>query len=478
MNFNSLQYAIFLPIVFTLYYLIPKKFQWILLFISSYYFYMNWNAKYVVLILFTTIVSYFAGIGVENADNKRKKKSILILSLILCLGVLFVFKYANFFIDTLNTIIAPIGIPFNKVSLNLLLPVGISFYTFQTLSYVIDVYRGNVKAIHHFGKYATFVSFFPQLVAGPIERTSNLLPQIEAEHSFDYNKAVIGSRQMLWGFFKKVVIADQLAVYVDRVFDNVSSYLGFSYVLVTFFFTLQIYCDFSGYSDIALGTARLLDIDLMTNFSSPYFSESVHEFWTRWHISLSSWFRDYAYIPLGGNRKGIVRQNINTMITFLLSGLWHGANWTFVIWGSIHGAAQIIENIIFGRKKHQGFLRIILIPLVFIFCSFAWLFFRVNSFADLRVVFDGVLTGIGHPVSYLRDGIKAIGITKSSVLTIILPFTVLIVYDYIALKSNPIKRIDKIPRVIRWMIYWILAFATLYYGFFGTGQAQFVYFQF
>lgn len=336
MLFNSWQFGIFLPIVFGLYWALPQKHRWALLFLASYWFYMSWNVKYVVLILFTTIISYFAAILLERFRSRNAiKKLILFLTLLACLGVLFVFKYFNFFSESLAFMAGKIGLQLHPMTLKLLLPVGISFYTFQTLSYVIDVYRGSVRAEKHFGIYATFISFFPQLVAGPIERTSNLLPQIKGEHVFDYDQAMYGARLMLWGFFKKLVIADNLALFADKVFNDVYSYTGFSLLLATFFFTIQIYCDFSGYSDIARGAAKLFGIELMENFKSPYFASSIHEFWSRWHISLSTWFRDYVYIPLGGNRVSKIRHNINLLITFLVSGLWHGANWTFVIWGAV-----------------------------------------------------------------------------------------------------------------------------------------------
>lgn len=320
MLFNSLSFAVFLPIVFALYWILPHRFRWILLLVASYYFYMSWDFKYIVLILFTTVVSYSAARLIEGKSNKRYKKAVLLIAAILCLGVLFFFKYFTFVSQTISEVIGLFSIKINPITLYLILPVGISFYTFQTLSYVIDVYRGDIEAEHHFGKYATFVSFFPQLVAGPIERSSNLLPQIKAEHKFDYELASYGLKQMAWGFFKKIVIADTISKYVGSVFDNPQNYKGFSLALAVGLFTIQIYCDFSGYSDIAIGTAKLMGIKLMTNFDSPYFSQSIKEFWSRWHISLSTWFRDYIYIPLGGNRVGKVRHCLNLLITFLISG--------------------------------------------------------------------------------------------------------------------------------------------------------------
>lgn len=343
MNFNSITFACFLPIVFLLYWLIFKRKQWILLLLASYIFYMTWNVKYVFLLLLTTMISYCCGILLEETKSVKGKRLILGCAVLICMGTLFLFKYVNLFTGSFCNMLQAFGVQLHPVTLNLLLPVGISFYTFQTLSYVIDVYLGKVRAERHLGKYAAFIAFFPQLVAGPIERTENLLPQIKREHCFRYEDAVYGLRQMLWGFFKKIVIADTLAYYVDLVYDMPYSYEGGALLIASLFFSLQIYCDFSGYSDIAIGTARLFGIKLMKNFNNPYLSTSINKFWKSWHISLSSWFRDYVYIPLGGNRKGNVRKHINTLITFLLSGLWHGADMTFVLWGGYMGSRKLLK---------------------------------------------------------------------------------------------------------------------------------------
>lgn len=325
MLFNSIAFAVFLPIVFILYWVFPFKYRWILLLIASYYFYMSWNAKYLLLIVFITAISYAGALLIERAKKWKIKKLLLGGVAFSSLGLLFVFKYWNFALTSLETVCHFASIPLHPITLNLVLPVGISFYTFQTLSYVVDVYRGDVEAESHFGQYAAFISFFPQLVAGPIERTKNLLPQIKKEHFFDYETATYGLKLLAWGFFKKLVIADNLAIYTDQVFKDVYSFRGFSLLVASVFFSFQIYCDFSGYSDIAIGTADLFGIKLMKNFKSPYFSVSIKEFWKRWHISLSSWFQDYVYIPLGGSRVGKLRSYLNLMITFLISGLWHGA---------------------------------------------------------------------------------------------------------------------------------------------------------
>ena len=477
MLFNSISYAIFLPIVFILYWALPHKYRWILLFIASYYFYMSWNAKYVFLIFLTTFVSYLASILIEK--YQKYKKLILTVTLIVCLGVLFVFKYFNFFFETLDTIFNIFKIKLNKVTLNLVLPVGISFYTFQTLSYVIDVYRGNIKAEKHFGYYATFVSFFPQLVAGPIERPENLLPQLKEEKKFSYNNATKGLKLMTIGFFKKMVVADNLAYYVDMVYKDLSYYTGFALVLVAIFFTIQIYCDFSGYSDIAKGSARLLNIELMDNFKTPYFSTTIKEFWSKWHISLSSWFKDYIYIPLGGNRCSKIRHYFNLLVTFLISGLWHGANITFVIWGGIHGLLQILEDILHIKKntKKYSFIWYIRVILVFIIMTFTWVFFRAQNINEALYVFSNMFKGIAHPLSYLRSGIYSFGVKPTYLLvTLTLYLLPLFIYDLLSVNYDCFTLINKQNKVKRYTIYFIILFMILLLHY--VGEVSFIYFQF
>ena len=385
MLFNSMTFVIFLTIVFMIYWAVPHKYRWLLLLCASYYFYMSWNSKYIVLILFMTIVSYLAARLLEQERLQNKKNIILLVTIVMCLGLLLFYKYFNFFSNSVIEALNIFALQLHPVTLNIVLPIGISFYTFQTLAYVIDVYKGKVAAERHFGIYATFISFFPQLLAGPIARAESILPQIREKHQFDCEKALYGAKMVLWGYFKKIVIADLLVGYVDQAFGSIHEYTGFVWILIAFFLSLQIYCDFSGYSDIAIGTAKFFGIDLKTNFKSPYFADSIKEFWTRWHISLSTCFRDYVYIPLGGNRCSHMRKALNLMITFLVSGLWHGANWTFVIWGGIHGAAQILENVFMKglhavRTKKVG--KFFMTLGVFIFCSLAWIFFRADTFAD------------------------------------------------------------------------------------------------
>lgn len=479
MLFNSFAFAIFLPVVFILYWTLPHKFRWVLMLLASYYFYMSWNAKYIVLILFTTIISYGAARLLENEKNKKKRKWILAGTTILCLCVLFFFKYFNFVSESVTDFLSLFAIQMNPITLQVLLPVGISFYTFQTLSYVIDVYRGDIPAERHFGYYAAFISFFPQLVAGPIERTRNLLPQMKAEHKFDYDQATYGLKLMAWGFFKKIVVADTLSFYVSRVYDAPQEVYGFALVLATAFFTIQIYCDFSGYSDIAIGTAKLLGVNLMTNFKSPYFSASVKEFWSRWHISLSTWFRDYVYIPLGGNRVGKVRYALNLMITFLVSGLWHGANWTFVVWGGIHGAAQIIENVVASKKekKRTGIVWWIRVFIVFAFVSFAWIFFVSNSMEDAVYVIRHLFDGILNPIDYLRTGFGSITMDKWMFASEMILVAMMGVFDFFSLKMDVISALSKKNLVVRWALYICLGLIIVFFSQKGVAT-EFVYFQF
>lgn len=476
MLFNSLAFIIFLPCVFIVYWLMPHKFRWVILLISSYYFYMSWDAKYIVLILSTTIISYAAARIIENQDNKNRKKSVLMISGLLCLSVLFVFKYFNFAFESIANVLNAFSIKLNPWTLDLLLPVGISFYTFQTLSYVVDVYREEIPAEHHFGHYATFVAFFPQLVAGPIERTKNLLPQIKAVHKFDYDEATYGLKLIAWGFFKKLCIADVIAVYVDEIYSSLESNVGFPMIAAVLGFTIQIYCDFSGYSDIAIGTAKLLDISLMENFKSPYFSRSVKEFWSRWHISLSTWFRDYVYIPLGGNRCYKVRNIFNLMVTFLVSGLWHGASWTFVVWGAIHGVAQVIERMFekyssIIRKKYIGAIASWF--LVFVFCNIAWVFFRANSIKDAFFVISHFFTGINQGKQYFSNT-TVLG--YYGCVRIVLVVGLLALFDFFSLKTDVIRWIGNRPVVIRWIVY--ILFIMLIYLFAQGGNNSFIYFQF
>jgi alginate O-acetyltransferase complex protein AlgI len=402
MLFNSIDFAIFLPIVFILYWFVTNKnlkLQNLLIVISSYIFYGWWDWRFLSLILFSTILDYSIGISLSKQVNQNKRKILLWISILMNLGFLGFFKYYNFFLANFITAFSFFGTEINANSLNIILPVGISFYTFQTLSYTIDVYKRQLDTTKDFIAFSAFVSFFPQLVAGPIERATNLLPQFYTKRYFDYSKTVDGMRQILWGLFKKIVIADNCAQYANIIFNNSSEYSGSTLVLGAIFFTFQIYGDFSGYSDIAIGTSRLFGFNLKQNFAFPYFSRDIAEFWRRWHISLSSWFRDYLYIPLGGSRGRTWNKIRNVFIIFLVSGFWHGANWTFIIWGALNALYFLPIfitnnnrnnlNIVAQGKYLPNLKEFLLMSLTFILTVFAWIFFRAEN--------------IGHATSYINN---------------------------------------------------------------------------
>lgn len=389
MIFNSLTFLIFLVIVFGIYWSLSKRplvYQNILLLLASYVFYSWWDWRFLALIVFSTLVDFYIGKAISNSSSRKTKKLFLYLSLITNLGLLGFFKYYNFFVDSFADMIAAFGLNIDTWTLNIILPVGISFYTFQTLSYTIDIYKGQIKHTDNYISFAVFVSFFPQLVAGPIERASHLLPQFLNKRVFNYKEAVNGLSLIVYGFFKKLVIADRLAIYVNSVFSDINNANSISLTLGAVFFAFQIYADFSGYSLIARGVSKLLGFDLMVNFNRPYLATNIPDFWRRWHISLSTWFRDYLYIPLGGNRVSVARNYYNLMIVFLVSGLWHGANWTFVVWGALHGLYQILYVFsnrlskfkVSTNKMFKG-LKIIF---VFILVTVTWVFFRAESISQ------------------------------------------------------------------------------------------------
>jgi D-alanyl-lipoteichoic acid acyltransferase DltB (MBOAT superfamily) len=478
MLFNSLNFAVFLPIVFILYWFATKgnlKLQNILLLVSSYFFYACWDWRFLFLLIFSTLLDYFTGIKMSDAKNQNSKKFWFWLSISVNLGFLGVFKYYNFFAESFASALDNIGLNVNPWTLKVILPVGISFYTFHGLSYVIDIYKDHIKAEKNFIDYSVFVSFFPLLVAGPIERATHLLPQIKKKRTFDYSKAVDGLRQILWGLFKKVVIADQCAEYANQIFNNSADYSGSTLVLGAIFFTFQIYGDFSGYSDIALGTARLFGIDLLRNFAFPYFSRDIAEFWRRWHISLSSWFKDYLYIPLGGSKGGMWMKIRNTFIIFLVSGFWHGANWTFIVWGFLN-ALYIMPSIIFNTNRNNleivakgryipNLKDLLSIGITFSVTVFAWIFFRAEN--------------ISHAMTYIS---KIFSPSLFSIPTIIPKVTFILIIIFLIIEwfgrenQYALEKIDlKIPKVIRWIFYYILLFAIFY---FAGSEQQFIYFQF
>ena len=389
MLFTSLDFVFFFPIVVIAYYWLPFKYRWMLLLGASYYFYMYYNAGYGLLIAFSTLVDYAAAIAMEKAEKKSIKRRYLFASLAGNLGMLFIFKYLNFFHHVFNDIFSPATSNWEEPLIHILLPVGISFYTFQTLSYTIDVYRGYRKAERHLGIFALYVVYFPQLVAGPIEKSTRLLPQFYKKNSFEYDKVVSGFKLILWGYFMKLVVADRAGIYVNAVYGDPDPHSGATFWLATIFFVFQLYCDFGGYSNIAIGCAKVMGYDLMINFRRPLFSRSFGDFWKRWHISLTSWFMFYVYKPLGGGHKGKARGALNLMITFLLSGLWHGANWTFIVWGGLHGAALILERVfakqrifirdqVFGENYRRTY-RLLSILVTFPLLLLTAVFFRSDS---------------------------------------------------------------------------------------------------
>jgi D-alanyl-lipoteichoic acid acyltransferase DltB (MBOAT superfamily) len=478
MLFNSVNFAIFLPIVFLLYWFVANKslkLQNILLLVSSYFFYACWDWRFMFLLIFSTLLDYFTGLKMADSKTKSGKIFWFWLSVTVNLGFLAVFKYYNFFAESFAELIANFGIHVNPWTLKVILPVGISFYTFHGLSYVIDIYKNRIPAEKNFVEYSVFVSFFPLLVAGPIERATHLLPQIKVERHFDYSKAVDGLRQILWGLFKKIVIADQCALYANQIFNDAGHQSGSNLFLGALFFTFQIYGDFSGYSDIALGTARLFGIELLRNFAFPYFSRDIAEFWRRWHISLSTWFRDYLYIPLGGSKGGTWMKVRNTFIIFLVSGFWHGANWTFIAWGLLN-ALFIMPSIIFNTHRNNleivakgsyfpNIRELLSIIITFLLTVFAWIFFRASS--------------ITNAFSYIKEMFSASLFTKPTITPYILFFLIIFFMTIEWLGREEEYALNKFglnwPKFIRRGFYMLLITAIFL---FSTKEQQFIYFQF
>ena len=437
MTFNSWEFLIFYPIVLLLYFALPKKMKWPMLLVASYFFYMCYQAELVFLIFGTTLVSWVASNIIAKSENKATRRTFLIITLATSLGVLFFYKYFNFISRSIFGLVSLFSKDASPFSLNLILPVGISFYTFQTLSYVIDVYRKEVEPERNFFFYALFVSFFPQLVAGPIERPNNLIPQLKEEHKWSRDNAVKGAKYMMLGFFKKICVADMLAVYVNSVYNSPSEASALGVIIATLMFSVQIYCDFSGYTDIAIGCARIMGIRLMKNFDRPYCATTIKEFWSRWHISLSGWFKDYLYIPLGGSRCKKSRHLFNLFVVFLVSGLWHGAAWTFVIWGALHALYQIVGTLTIKKRnafieklgysvasRHVVYIRR---TITFLLVALSWVFFRANSLSDVAVLFKKLLLGWSVPLS---DVFSSMSLNTVSVLTIILACVLLWFFDH------------------------------------------------
>lgn len=500
MLFNSAQFLIFLPIVISIYYLVPRRVKSYWLLAASYFFYMCWNAGYIILILFSTIVTYITGILIERTQKRKKdsedravfdKKMWLTVGIVLNLLVLFLFKYLNFGVEILNSLCGRFSISLYIPAFDLLLPVGISFYTFQALGYVIDVYRGEIYAEKNFFQYALFLSFFPQLVAGPIERSGNLLKQLSAlPDKISFAKWKEGTLLILWGYWLKVVLSDRIAIFVDTVYGDIDTYSGCFLLVATLLFAVQIYCDFAGYSIIAMGTARILGIQLMDNFNAPYFAMSVSEFWRRWHISLSGWFRDYLYIPLGGNRKGRIRKYLNILVTFGVSGLWHGADWSYVVWGLLNGFYQVAGDLLMPVRK--WFARILeirtqsishkLLKMIttFLLVDFAWIFFRASSVREaLRIIWKIVTV---HNVWILLDGsLYTCGLERRNFHLMLLCIVLVLCADWYK------RRGIKIREILVLQDYWaqclivvVAVIGLLLFGIWGVeyDASGFIYFQF
>ncbi len=481
MLFNSLAFAIFLPIVFILYYLVPHKYRWAFLLIASYVFYMNLHAGYGLLLFFTTVLTYLLAKKLDKTPVSGRRKLCLWGGVLPLALILLVYKTANPLIGRLNEMISAGRLSLQPLTISLLLPAGVSFYFFQSMGYLIDVYRGKIKAERHFGYYALFVSFFPQLLAGPIGRADRLLPQYKKKRPFVYADVTYGLKLMVWGYFKKLVIADVFALTINRIYDNAQTYVGLVFIVATLMFAVEIYCDFSGYSDIAIGCAKLFGIDLMTNFKSPYFSFSIREFWSRWHISLSTWFRDYVYIPLGGNRVPKWRHCLNLLITFLVSGFWHGSSLTYILWGGMHGVLQILETLIFPKKRKGVEIRRRRhwwqLPVTFLLLCVTWIFFRANSIQDAIWILSRLFWDIERPLNYLQTGITCLELSPIALMGMGLSVLVLALYDLASLKSDVIAAFSKQKFFIRWPVY--VLFLVLIALFAPKGVAtEFIYFQF
>lgn len=487
MLFDSMEFLTFFPIVIGMYFIVPKKLRCVWLLITSYYFYMSWNPKYAILIAFSTVITYFSGLCMGGGKTKRKKQVVVAVSLISNLSILAIFKYTNFVLQTLSSMTGYLGFGTIDGRLDLLLPVGISFYTFQALSYTIDVYRGSIKVEKNILRYALFVSFFPQLVAGPIERTGNLLGQIQRIKEvklWSFERIRDGFLLMFWGFFQKLVIADRAAILVNQVYNSYQDYGFFELLIASVLFAFQIYCDFGGYSNIACGAAQVMGFSLTKNFRQPYLAASIKDFWKRWHISLTSWFTDYLYIPLGGNKKGICWKYFNIFIVFLVSGLWHGASWHFVAWGLLHAVYQVVGNLKtyiqkkLGKdyKKGSSFSqRLGKIIVTFILVDFAWIFFRSNSIHHVYFIFQQMFS------TFQVADIFEIGLDRGNWFVLCIGIIILLTVDAIHEKGNSIfLLINRQTIWFRWSLYLGLVWSIIMFGIYGIGYdaSQFIYFQF
>ena len=477
MLFNSFEFLIFFPVVTLVYFLIPDRVKWIWLLVTSYFFYMNWHAEYALLMAACTIVTFVSSRLIVRYDDPKKKKLAMIASIVLNIGLLAYFKYTGFLLEVIQRVCDAVGIPVTTPKVSILLPVGISFYIFQALSYTIDVYKGRVKAETNLFKYALFVSFFPQLVAGPIERSGRLLKQVSAPHRFDAERCRQGLLIMMLGFFEKVVIADRACMYVDMIYGNWIDASGAQLALATFVFAVQDLCDFAGYSYIAIGAAKILGIDLMTNFRQPYFAHSVQNFWARWHISLSTWFRDYIYFPLGAGRGGKLKQARNFMIVYTVSGLWHGAALKYVAWGMLNGALQVIEGLLPNPKNKPRFPKLDLLVHILwtdFLILITMLIFRAGSLSSAM----GMLIRI--PTCWNSAGIES-GFSAMQALCLGVCFVILFAIELIHEKRRTLTQLtDRLPGAARFVLYLLGVMAIVIFGVWGPGYSAqaFIYFQF
>ncbi len=487
MLFNSVHYIIFFILTTILYFLIPHKYRNVLLLIMSYYFYMCWNPVFIILIVFSTFINYVSASKIYRAENDKKKKNILKISLFINFGLLFIFKYLMFISDTFKYLFEYFGLTYPVKDFSILLPMGISFFTFQAVGYVIDVYYNKIKPIKSYFIFSLYITFFPQLVAGPIERSKNLIPQFFEKHKFDLDRAVYGVKIMLFGFFKKVVIADRVAVLVNTVYNSPNNFSGMYYIVATLLFAFQIYCDFSGYSDIAIGSANVLGFDLMKNFKNPYLSKSIKEFWRKWHISLSTWFMDYVYIPLGGSRCSKFKNYRNLIITFLVSGLWHGANWTFVLWGFIHGVFLVIGRIT-GKARasikkalhlENKFGNLLSMAVTFILVCLTWVFFRANTISDVFYIFSHLFdnASMWFTRQYAYELLTTTGLNLMEIKIIVLALIFLVLSECFSGEEQVYDCIERRNIAVRFLFYIILATFIIGAGVF-YNAGEFIYFQF
>lgn len=486
MQFNSINFLIFFPFVALCYYIIPQKFKNIFLVIASYFFYMSWNVKYGILLLICTVFSHFIALAIERY---KSKKAIMITGIIVSASILVYYKYFNFILKNINTLFVKIGIALSIPKFDIIMPIGISFFTFQIIAYIVDVYKGKEKAEKNFIRYALFVSFFPKISQGPIERASDFMHQLYDKHRFDIENIKKGILLMLWGYFKKLVIADRAAIFVSDIFDHYVHYSGAYILVATLFFTIQIYCDFSGYTDIALGAARIMGFRLKQNFKNPYFASSIADFWRRWHISLTSWLRDYIYIPLGGNRCGDLRRDFNIMITFLISGLWHGASWSYIFWGGLNGVYQIIGRHTAGMKekiykllhintKCESF-RLLKIFVTFMLVNISWLFFRAPGLQDGFWMVKQIFTKFDAAslISYKQ---YTFGIDFKDIAVMIIAIIILLMVETLSEKHDVYAIFERQNMLAKWVAVYVLFFAVIIFGVYGASYSAsaFVYFQY